>query len=125
MMAGFDALAAQPIMDDIARDAAEPGAEFSGFVQIGQAFPGDDKGFLGEVLALGQAARGAVSQRANERLVAGHDLGEGVAIARQAFADQQGIGLHGTGIRFRRHHHNPAYVAEKPEKVTRSLVSRV
>ena len=42
-------------------------------------------------LTLAEAARGAVGQRANHRLVAGHDLAESVAIAGEALRDQFGV----------------------------------
>jgi hypothetical protein len=46
---------------------------------------------LGEVLALAQAPRRAVSQGANQGLVPRHDFAKSLAVARQALGDQIGI----------------------------------
>ena len=103
-MRRFAALTPQRIVDEVPRDAAQPGAQFFRFAQVRQLFPRGQKSFLRQVLALAQAAGGAVGQRTNERLILRDDLPEGIAIAGQAFADQLGIvvrcGRHGFG----RHH---------------------
>src|SRR5690349_1044446 len=58
----FTAFAAQTVVDPVAGDAAEPGAQLRRLAQMPEMFPGSDEGFLGEVLALAEAAGGAVSQ---------------------------------------------------------------
>ena len=64
---------------------------FVRFAQIGQLFPRGNKGFLRQVLALAQTARGAVGQRTDERLILRDDLPEGIAVPGQAFTDQFGV----------------------------------
>ena len=59
----------------------------------------------------------AVGQRADERLVARHNLAEGIAVAGQAFADQCGIILR-RGGHYAGCHHIVASVAEKRAEVT-------
>ena len=84
----FAAFAAEKIIDAVARDAAEPRAKFVAFAQMAELFPRGDEGFLREIFALAETAGGAVSQRADERLIARNDLAEGVAVAGQGSADQ-------------------------------------
>lgn len=59
---------------------------------MGELAPCDEEGFLGEVFALGEAAGGAVCQGADQGLVAGNDLAEGIAIAGDGFGDEGVIG---------------------------------
>jgi len=72
--------------------------------QVRQLFPRGQKGFLRQILALAQAAGGAVGQRTNERLILRDNLPEGIAIASQAFADQLGVVVRGYGHGSGRHH---------------------
>src|SRR6185312_17262281 len=76
-----------------------------------------------QVLALAQAAGGAVSERADEALIARNDLPEGLAVARKTFGYEIGIVWCRCGNHARRHH-IVAYVAAKPEKVTGKIVAR-
>ena len=85
------ALFAQRIIDEIPRDAAKPRAQFFRPAQTGELFPRGQKCFLRDVLALAQAARGAVSQRADERLIARDNLAEGVAVAGKTRGNQIGV----------------------------------
>ena len=91
LMTRFAPPPAQRIVDEIPRDTAEPRAQFFRLAQPGQLFPRGDKRFLRQILALAQAARGAVSQRTDQRLIACDDLPEGVAVPGQAFAHQFGV----------------------------------
>src|SRR5581483_981489 len=74
-------LAAEGVVNEVAGDAVKPGAELAGFLEFGQFAPGGDEDFLGEVLAAGNIAAGAVSHCADGRLVAGDQLAKGLAIA--------------------------------------------
>ena len=56
-------------VDEIAGDAAQPGAELGGLAKFGQLFPGGDEDVLRDVLAMGDAAGGGVGEGADERLV--------------------------------------------------------
>ena len=116
-MAGLMLLFAKEIVDEIAGDATQPGAQFFRFAQIAQLFPGGDKDILREVLALAQAAGGAVGERADEALIPRNDLAEGIAVARKAGGDQFSIVLRNGGNHCARYH-IVAYVVGKGEKVT-------
>ena len=95
LMARFAPLSAQGIVDEIAGDAAKPGAQFARLAQFGKLFPGGDECFLGQVLALTETAGGAVRERADERLIPAHDLPEGFAVSREALGHELGIiGFH-------------------------------
>src|SRR6267154_4298617 len=92
------ALSAELFTDEKTGDSAQPGPELRGLAQFGKLLPRRDKGFLGEVLAQGQAARRIVSDRTDQRLIPFDDLPEGIAVARQAPFHQ----LH-VAVRRRRH----------------------
>src|SRR6185295_4504365 len=70
----FALAAAHRIVHEIARDSAKPGAKFHRFAQTAQLRPGRKKRFLREVLTLGETAGRAVSNGANEILVAFDDV---------------------------------------------------
>ena len=80
-VAWFATLLAQKIMDEIPRDAADPGAQFFRFAQIAELLPRRQKSFLRQILALAQITGGAKRQRADQRLVTRDDLPEGVGRA--------------------------------------------
>src|ERR1035438_9053923 len=84
----FPLQGAAGISDDSSGDAAQPGPELPRLPQRLQMCPGGDEGFLGDVLALGQVASRAVSDRGDERLVASDNLSEGLAVAVQASVHQ-------------------------------------
>ena len=85
-VAWFAPLPAQRIVDEVSRDAAKPAAQFFSFAQGGELFPGGDECFLSEVFACGEAARGAVSQGADELLIAQNNLAKVQAMVRQRSA---------------------------------------
>src|SRR5947207_13803771 len=73
-------------------DATQPSAELVPLAQQPQVFPRGDEGLLSQVLTLAEAARRAVSQRADQRLVARNDLPKSIAIAIQALRHRVRIG---------------------------------
>src|SRR5688572_6970096 len=107
-------LLAQPIVNEIARDSAKPRTHFSRLAKLRKLSPGGQKCFLRQVLALRKTAGGAVSQRADERLIAGNDFGESVQVARTAPGHQIGVVHRGHRV----HYHNASYVVAGEEKVT-------
>jgi hypothetical protein len=58
----FAALPAEFLADDKAGDAAQPGPQFRRLAQFDKLPLGSQKGLLRQVFALGETARGAVSQ---------------------------------------------------------------
>jgi len=116
----FAAFAAEKIVDPVARDAAQPRAQLVAFAQMDEVFPCGDERLLREVFALPEIARGAVSERGDERLIARNNLAKGVAVARQGSHDQFRVVVccdrHKLGC-----HHIVAYVAGKREEVTGNL----
>lgn len=91
----FVALSAEFLADEEAGDTAQPGAEMRGLAELGKLFPRGDKRILGKIFAEGQAARGVVGDRADERLIPLDDLTEGIAVTRQAPLDQLCVAVHG------------------------------
>jgi len=80
-MARLVALLAQRIVDEIAREAAEPGPQFFRLAQFAEFPPRCHECFLGQIFTLAEAAGRAVSQRTNQTLIARDNLPEGVAMA--------------------------------------------
>ena len=103
-MEGFASIPSQRLADQIARDAAEPGAQARRLAQPRKLLPGDKERLLREVFALAQAAGGGVSQRADEGLVALDDAAKGIPVALQAFRHQLRIVVLRDGHFFCRHH---------------------
>src|SRR4051794_36162999 len=102
----------------MAGDAAEPGAEALGFAELGELAPGGEKDFLRHVFALADAPGAAVGEGTDERLVAGDDAAEGVAVSTERGGDQFGVGggtLGGHGKGFK---HNAVVVAIPRWEVT-------
>ena len=64
-MAGLASLFAERVVDEIAGNAAKPGAQFFRFAEVTQLLPGGDKGVLCQIFTLAQAAGGAVSEGAD------------------------------------------------------------
>jgi hypothetical protein len=54
-------------------------------------FPCRDERFLREIFALAQAARAAISERTDQRLIARHDATAGFAVAGQTAGHQIGV----------------------------------
>jgi hypothetical protein len=94
----FAPLPAEFLANDKSSDAAQPRPQFRGLAQLGQLPPRGQKSLLRQVFALGEAARGAVGQGTNQRLMPFHNLTEAIAAARQALRDQ--LGIVGLGGRF-------------------------
>ena len=88
---GIAGLSAEGIIDKIARDAEEPGAELGRLPEIGELAPGGDEDLLREVFAAGDIAAGAVGQGADRCLVAGDNLPEGIALAAQTQFHKPGV----------------------------------
>src|ERR1044071_9405086 len=82
------AFPAEKIVDAITCDATKPRTQFVALTQMPEMFPCGDERFLRQIYAVAAIARGAVSQRTYERLIARNDLAEGVAIACKAADDQ-------------------------------------
>src|SRR5258705_9775053 len=70
---------AQSLADETTSDATQPGAEFLSLAQQAQMLPRSNERFLGKVLALAEAARSAVREGANQPLITGNDVAEGIA----------------------------------------------
>jgi hypothetical protein len=113
-------LSAQRIVDEISRDAAQPSPQLGRLSQFAQLLPSREKGFLRQILTLTQAARGTVSQRADEGLIAGNDLSKRIVIASQARVNKFHI-LADRRWGHYRCHHIAATVVEKQEYVTNWL----
>src|ERR1035437_1383789 len=108
------------MIDEVSCDSAKPGAQFFRLAQAAQLLPCGHESLLREILARGETARGAVSQRADQRLIARNNPTEGVAVAGKARAHQFLI-----VVRCDRHilgsHHIVTSVAEKRIEVTKIL----
>lgn len=76
---------------DTSRDPAQPGGQSLGLAQGPQVLPSHDEGFLGEILALAEAAGRAVGEGSHECLIARHDLPQGLAVAVQAGGHETGV----------------------------------
>src|ERR1035441_967816 len=98
------------------RAAAKPRAQLVPFAQMDEVFPCGDERLLREVLALPEIARGAVSERGDERLIARNNLAKGVAVARQGSHDQFRVVVCCDRHKLGRHH-IVAYVAGKSEQI--------
>jgi len=81
----------------VARDAAQHARSLPVRAIRPDAARGE-KGVLRQILAQAETARGAVRQRADERLIARHNLAKRLAIARQAGVDQFRIRVGGHGV---------------------------
>ena len=88
---GIAGLLAEGAVDEVSGNAIEPGPELGGFLEIAEFAPGDEKGFLGEILAAGQIATGAVREGADSGLMAVHEAAKSLAIAGPAQFDQPGV----------------------------------
>ena len=62
-------VAFEAFLNQMAGDAAQPGAELGRFAQGAELFPRGKKGFLGHVLAPAHVAGGAVGQGADQGLM--------------------------------------------------------
>ncbi len=93
---GIADLAAEGGVDEVAQDAIQPGAELGGLFEIAQLAPGEDEGFLREVLAAGDVAAGAVGEGADGGLIACDELAKGIAIASEAELYEAGV-IQGVG----------------------------
>jgi hypothetical protein len=72
-------------------DADQPGAEGFGAAQAVEREQGGDDGVLGGV-ERGVGAHEAAAAAHQRRVVAGHQRGEGVAVAAAGAADELGVG---------------------------------
>src|SRR2546425_874549 len=82
------AFTAKALVNPVSDDTAKPGAQFGLLAQKPEMFPRRDESFLRNILALTEIANRAVSQRANQCLVARDDAAEGVAVAGQTARDK-------------------------------------
>ena len=112
--------AAKRAVDSVPRNPAQPRAQFARFAQHPEVLPGGDEGFLGQVFALAEAARGAVGERADQRLISGDNGAERVTVARKALRYKVGIGCVWSGPHAGGHHIT-ASVAQTRRKVTDDL----
>jgi hypothetical protein len=68
-----------------------------GLVQLAQVLPGGEKRVLCQVFAVAAAAGGAISEGANQRLVAGDDQAKGLTVTRKAMLNKLGVVTIGGG----------------------------
>src|SRR5262249_55231469 len=94
LMNGFASITTKCLADQAAGNAAQPGAKLVPFAQQSQVFPGGNERFLSKILALTQAAGGAIGQRTNQRLIPGNDLPKRIRISLQSSTDQLSIGYY-------------------------------
>src|SRR5262245_38931779 len=78
------AFTAKAFVNPVSDNTTKPGAQLRWLAQKSKMFPCCDKSFLRDILALAEIANPAVSQRANQCLIARHDAAEGVAVASHA-----------------------------------------
>src|SRR5271170_4241877 len=120
MMGRLAALPLEAFFGPVADNAAQPGAKFLRFAQEPEMFPGRDERFLGHVLALPDIANPAVSQRANQYLVARYNPVERLPVAAQRKRHQFRIAV----VFHCRHcfvcHHNTGYVPPEAKEVTKN-----
>ncbi len=102
-------------VDDVSRDATEPGTQPARVVQASEFLPGGDKRLLRDVLALAAAAGRAVGESTDEGLVPDDDLPEGVTVAGEALLHQLGVVAAGRGNGNGCHVINPYVVAPGPD----------
>ena len=110
---------AQAVIDPVPRDAIQPRPQAILFPQMAQMPPGRNECFLGQILALAQIPRRAVSQRTNHRLVARHNLSKSVPIPGEAQRHQ--FGIFWNLIKHAGSHHNTIRVVKSRPEVTNFL----
>ena len=79
------------LTDQKTRDTAQPGPQLRRFAQSRQFLPGGHEGLLGQVFALANITRGAISQRGNQGLIPFNNQAKSLPFPAQAFGHQRGI----------------------------------
>src|SRR5262245_21474432 len=98
------AFTAKALVNPVSDDTTKPGAQLRWLAQKSEMFPCGDESFLRDILALAEIANPAVSQRANQCLIARHDTAEGVAVSSQTARDQFRVALFLCGHGSMNHH---------------------
>ena len=87
-----------------------------------QVLPRRDEGFLGNVLALAKIANPAVSQRADQCLVARHNAAEGIEVACETARDELRVVLFACDYRSVGDH-IAGYVPAMGKEVTKNITT--
>src|ERR1019366_3876611 len=82
---------AKGVANAIAGDSTQPGAQLGRLTQVAKLSPRSHERFLRYVLALAQAASGAVSEGTNQRLITRYDAAKGLRVSSEGVGDQRGI----------------------------------